>query len=94
MEISLTTIKDKTSTFLHRYHAVIFTVIVAGGLILVIFLLNNIIASSSTSTNYTPAGSDATFDEATIERVNQLKSSEEASEQLNLSQRRINPFVE
>lgn len=94
MEISLPAIKKSLVTFLQRYHVILFTVVVLGGLAVVVFLLNNIVISSSNSSDYTPAGSNATFDEETIERVNQLKSSEEEREVLDLSQGRTNPFVE
>lgn len=94
MDISFDTIKKSFLGFIGRYHMVVFAVVVIGGLALVVFMLNNIIISSSTSTDYTPAGTSVSFDQETIDRVNSLKSRDEASEQLDLSQGRTNPFVE
>jgi hypothetical protein len=94
MDISLTSIKN---TFLHivrRFHALIFALVVLGGLVFVILTLNTIIISSSTSTDYTPPGADLSFDQVTIDRVNALKSRDEAVTELDLSQGRTNPFIE
>jgi hypothetical protein len=94
MDISLVAIKKAFLGFISRYHMVLFAVIVIGGLALVVFMLNNIIISSSTSTDYTPAGTSFSFDQETIDRVNSLKSRDEAAEELDLSQGRTNPFIE
>lgn len=94
MDISFIAIKKAFLGFIGRYHMVLFTVIVLGGLAVVVFMLNNIIISSSTSTDYTPAGTSGAFDQQTIDRVNSLKSRDEAAEQLDLSRGRTNPFIE
>ncbi len=94
MDISFTAIQKKITHFLQRYHMLLFAVIVLGGLAVVVLMLNNIIISSSESTDYVPAGTTVNFDEKTIDRVNNLKSRNEAADQLDLSQGRTNPFVE
>ncbi|HET8884054.1 MAG TPA: hypothetical protein VFM68_01130 [Candidatus Saccharimonadales bacterium] len=94
MEISLITIKKTVVNFLRRYHVVLFSVIVLGGLVVAVFVLNTIITSSAENDNYIPTENSVSFDQETIERVNQLKSRDEAQQELDLSQGRINPFVE
>lgn len=94
MEISLSGLKKTILDFIVRFHVVIFTVIILGGLATVVLLLNAIVESSSDSSDYVPTGNSANFDQATIDRVNQLKSRDESSEELDLPEGRINPFVE
>lgn len=94
MNISLTTIKNMITRFLARFHVVIFVVTIIGSLAGVVLLLNNVIITSSESGDYTPNSSSAVFDQATIDRVKQLKTRDEAGNQLDLSHGRINPFVE
>lgn len=93
MELTINT--KAITAFLHRYHVVLFAVIILGGLAFMVLSLNNIIvASSETPTDYTPDGTTFSFDEKTIERIDELKSRDQASDQLNLSAGRTNPFVE
>ena len=94
MDISLTSIKKLAIDALHRYHLILFVITIAGSLVVVVFLLNNIIVTSSTSNGYTPQSDSATFDQATIERIKQLKTSAENNGQLAPTQGRVNPFVE
>lgn len=95
MEISFTDIKKAISRFLHRYHVVVFTVVILGGLAAAVFVFNNIIAQSSgTDTGYTSSANDTTFDKATIDRINQLKTSSDPEDKIDFSNGRTNPFVE
>ena len=93
MEITFNT--KAVATFLHRYHVILFAIIVLGGLVFVVLSLNNIIISSSeASADYTPAGTTFSFDEDTIKKVDNLKSRDQAATTLDLSGGRSNPFVE
>lgn len=95
MEISFTDIKKTISRFLHRFHVVVFTVVILGGLAAAVFVFNNIIAQSSgEDASYTSAVNDTTFDQATINRINQLRTSTDPEDKINLSNGRTNPFVE
>ena len=95
MEISLSSIKKLILAFLHRFHVIIFVVIVLGGLASVVLLLNSIIVSSSNPGDYIPPGSNpSSFDQPTIDRIEQLKSRTDSSAPLDLSKGRTNPFVE
>lgn len=94
ISFSLTAFKKMIGAFLHRFHVVIFVVVVVGGTALVVFLLNGIIIKSGENNGYTPNTNNAGFDQATIKRIEDLKTHDQASDQLDLSGGRSNPFVE
>jgi hypothetical protein len=95
MNISFTSIKRILSNILHRFHITIFVLVVLGSLAVIVLLLNNIIITSSDPGDYVPSGSNpSSFDQATIERIEQLKSRTDSSAPLDLSKGRTNPFVE
>ena len=94
MEISLKHIKTVVATFLHRYHVVIFAVVVLGSLVIVVLLLNNIINRSGDSGGYTSATNATSFDQQTIDQIKQLKTLDEPGPKINFSGGRTNPFVE
>ena len=94
MNISLLTLRKTIAHFIGRYHVVLFVVVVLGGLAVVVLRLNAIIVDSAQSDGYTPASNNASFDQATIDRVKQLKTRSETSSQLDLSKGRTNPFAE
>ena len=77
-----------------RYHLTIFTVVIVGGLSTAVLLLNAILAESSDTSGYTSALDVTTFDQATIDRVTQLKSSSDTSPDFTLPSGRTNPFAE
>jgi hypothetical protein len=81
------------SKILHRFHLVIFVVVVLGGMTVVIFLINETItrANSLNNDNMTPTSS--TFD---MDTINKLKELEEAGNQgqIDWPNGRINPFSE
>ncbi|HEX7483869.1 MAG TPA: hypothetical protein VF281_01825 [Candidatus Saccharimonadales bacterium] len=83
------------TNILHRYHLILFAVVILGGLVIVVLSLNNIIISSSQAgSDYTPAGTTFQFDEDTMKQVDNLKSRDQAADTLDLSKGRSNPFVE
>lgn len=94
IKISFSSIKKLILTFLNRFQIIIFFVIVVGGTAATIFVLNTIIVSSSESNGYTPNTSQDTFDQATIQRIESLKTHTQTGDQLDLSNGRSNPFVE
>jgi hypothetical protein len=95
MDISLGLIKNSLSNFIRRFHVTIFVILVIGGLVVVVLLLNNVIIRSSEQGDYVPPSSaPSSFDETTIDKIEQLKSRTDASTPLDLSKGRINPFVE
>ena len=94
MDISLITIKRSITTFLKRYHIVLFVVIVLGGLGSAVLLLNNTVNLSGESNGYISTANSTSFDQATINRINQLKSPDQNNSALDLTKGRTNPFVE
>jgi hypothetical protein len=93
MDMSLGSIKTLLVNFLHRYHTIVFTVVVLGGLAIAVLILNGTVNESSNSNGYVSTGNSITFDKATIDRINNLKSPDQAS-QISLPDGRTNPFVE
>jgi hypothetical protein len=94
MDISLTSIKKPIVDLLHRFHFIIFVVVVFGGLAVVVFTLNGIVIQSGESNGYASSSNNATFDQATIDRIKQLRTSSEGGSQLDFANGRYNPFVE
>jgi predicted class III extradiol MEMO1 family dioxygenase len=81
------------TTFLRRFHVTVFAIIVVGGLAIVVFMLNTIIIRSADTSDYVPETPSATFDQATIDRIEDLKTRNQADSELDLSGR-TNPFIE
>jgi len=95
MDISPTLIKRTLSNFLRRFHVIIFVMVVLGGLVVVVLLLNSIIITSGDPGDYVPPNKNpSSFDQTTIDRIEQLKSRTDSSAPLDLSKGRTNPFVE
>ena len=88
--------KNKISplALIKRYHLVLFVVILALILSVSILLLYSV-ASKAGGEGATPQDGITTgFDQATIDRIQELKTSDQPSEPLDFSQGRINPFGE
>lgn len=79
--------------FLKRYHLVIFVVVIVLLLSVAVLLLNGIVGIASGIDSPTQNG-NSNFDQATIDRIKELKTSDQPSEPLDLSEGRINPFSE
>lgn len=80
--------------FLHRFHITIFVLIVFGGLAIIVLMLNGIIIRSSDSGDYTPETPSASFDQATIDRIEELKTRNQADQPFTIPPGRSNPFAE
>lgn len=87
--ISFGQITAAVSRFLHRYHIILFALIVLGGLSIATFLLYSTI--TSTAPDNATATSNGTFDKATMEKVQNLRGVDDASQPLELTGR-TNPF--
>jgi hypothetical protein len=93
INLSLSAVKKAFFAFLHRFHVILFVVIVMGGLAISVFILNGIIIRSGDTTGITSSG-NSNFDQATIKRINELQTPDQNSDTLDLSKGRTNPFVE
>lgn len=95
MDITPASIKSGFSHFLRRYHLIAFSVLVLGGLIVCMLLINGIVTKSGDVSGYTPTSTSPAFDKDTMQRISELRSSTDAAtDTLNLSNGRSNPFVE
>ena len=91
---NLTISKKPLINFFRRYHLVLFVVVTVLLLSIVILLLNGIVGKASgldASPQSTPISN---FDQTTIDRIKQLKTSDQPSVPLSLPDKRINPFSE
>lgn len=93
LSVSPAAIKKALVRFLHRFHLTLFVVIVLGGVIVVVALLNSVVVRSGETAGYAPKTTSDTFDQATIDKIDALKTRDQNGGQLNLSGR-TNPFVE
>ncbi len=80
--------------FFRRYHFVLFIVLIVLILSVAVILLNTIVYKASGEDSVPQGGTTPAFDQATIDRMRQLKTSDQPSEPLDFSGRRINPFGE
>lgn len=80
-------------TFFKRYHLVIFVVIAVALLSVAILMLSGVVNKAS-GADAPPQSPSPGFDQATIDRIKELKTSDQPSTPLSLPDRRINPFGE
>jgi len=77
-----------------RYHLTIFIVFVAAGLGTAVFTFTNLLGESSSDASYTSPIGAGTIDQATLERIKVLHTSDEATPTLVVPSGRTNPFSE
>lgn len=77
------------SRFLHRYHVMIFTLLVIGGLSVATLFLYNTINSAGV---VDPVNESVGFDKETIKKINELRGENEQSTPLQKPNGRTNPF--
>lgn len=105
MEINASKLGPAISQFLHRFHFMIFVVIVLGALGAGIFAMYQIILATDDAQGYTAQTSNTTFDSDTSSKIKALHPSDyrlpsddpqkpEASERELRLNGRANPFVE
>ncbi|MGB4762412.1 MAG: hypothetical protein WBP12_03605 [Candidatus Saccharimonas sp.] len=87
--LSLSQITKLLSKFLHRFHVILFALIVIGGLSAATFILYE---TTVLSTKNEPNISNSSFDKSTIEKIEKLRDPNDPSEPLNLPSGRTNPF--
>lgn len=79
---------------LDRYHLTIFIVVLVGGLSTAVLILNSTIQQSSDITGYTSIANGSSFDQVTIDRLKQLRTSSDPAPAFTLPPGRTNPFIE
>ena len=90
-DLSLDAIKTFFGRIFSRYHFLIFFLLIAVGLGTAVILLNMAIAKSDDADGYTSNVNTINFDDQTIERLRQLKSSDQTTDKIE-SNGRTNPF--
>ena len=80
-------------SFLRRYHLIIFFLFLAGCVAYGVFLINETLANP-TSEEYTSNINAGAIDQATLDRVNVLHTSDEPSPAPAPPEGRSNPFAE
>ena len=91
MQLSFTSITNSLSSFLKRYHFIMFIVLIVSSTSLVVLLINNTIALSDETNGYTSKQNDVSFDESTINRLRALKANSEQTDKLPVTGR-VSPF--
>ncbi len=99
MNISTQTISSAFSRFLHRYHIIVFVIIVLGALGVGIYFTYQTILSVDEAHGYTAPASDASFDTETKDNITSLRRADfrlnnGEGRPLRLEGVRINPFIE
>lgn len=86
--MSFSKITNVLGSFFQRFHTIIFFMIVSTGLFVAILMLLSVISLSSSTTSSYKQSINGSFDEATIQRIEQRSSGESAAGD------RLSPFVE
>jgi hypothetical protein len=99
MDINAATLSQSISHILHRYHVIIFVVVVLGALGAGVYINYQKLLAADDTNGYVAPASNTTFDDVTREQLSQLRSADyyianpDEPRQLSVSGR-INPFVE
>lgn len=95
LELNPQQIGNAISRFLQRHNFVLFVIIVVGSMATIVWILNGIITQASdTAATANNQPQVTTFDSATLERVNALRSTSTQADLQIPANRRSNPFVE
>jgi hypothetical protein len=79
---------------LGKFHMTYFIVFIAAGLAVAVLFLNNLLSDTSGADNYTSPIDAGSIDQATLDRIKELHTSDEAVPDAGLPLGRINPFGE
>ncbi len=77
-----------------RFHMTIFIIFIVAALTAAVMFLNSILGDTSDTQGYTSPISAGNIDQATLNRIKQLHTSDEPAPTLVLPSGRINPFAE
>lgn len=91
-DLSLSQLSTTLAQLLHRYHVILFSLLVLGGLSVATFMLYGIITKSPS--DMSASSTSSSFDQTTIKKIQGLRSTSEASQPLELPPGRTNPFQE
>lgn len=77
-----------------RYHLTMFIVFVAAGLVFAVYTFTELLNETSTDASYTSPIGTGSIDQATLERIKELHTSDEPTPAHTPPAGRINPFSE
>lgn len=93
MNISLSTVGSNISKFLHRFHLILYVVVILGALAVAVFLLYQNVIASEQADGYTPVASNDSFDITTMQKLDDLEPADSQEPLLNVdTSQRIDPF--
>ena len=81
-------------TGFQKYNLTIFIVVLTSGLAIAVLLLNSTLQEASDTSGYTSNIDQTSFDQTTIDRVKELHTSSEVTNDEPLPEGRVNPFAE
>ena len=82
----------KIQDFIGRYHVMIFTIIVGGGLSFMAYSLLMIVTNTDVPADYTPQRADSSFNDQTIDKLEQLRPVSSSPSRPDIPSGRSDPF--
>jgi hypothetical protein len=79
---------------LSQFHMTLFIVFIVAGLSVAVLFLNDMLSDTSTSDGYTSPIDAGSIDQATLDRIKELHTSDEGPSPSSFPSGRINPFGE
>lgn len=92
--MSVSSLFKPIGTLLAKFHLTVFIVLISAGLALAVIVLNDILTTASLGDGYTSPDTTGTIDQASLDRIKELHTSDEGATPLVLPEGRINPFAE
>lgn len=92
LSLALKRIRGTIAHFIGRFHVLIFVLTVVVGVSIALLLLVNILSSSSAKEGAQPAA-PTTFDQKTIDRIDQFNTHDSGADNFSLPSGRINPLA-
>lgn len=77
-----------------KFHLTIFIVLVTAGLAFAVITLNGILSDAALGDGYISPDTTGTIDQASLDRMKELHTSDEGATPLVLPEGRVNPFAE
>lgn len=89
--LALANLGQALNRLLYRFGLLAIFVIIAIGLVISILMLNSVIARTDQSNGYQPTTTSITFDESTVQKIENLKAESEKTDRIQASGRLL-PF--
>lgn len=94
-DLNVNDLPKTIAKFFRRYHLVLFMIVVVGSMSVVLLLVNQSLQKSTDSGSATTTATPmVSFDQKTLQRVQQLQSSSSPQQLVLPADQRTNPFVE